>query len=143
MKHVVEVTVIRRNCFSDLQAEYLADPQSGACPCFAEGQVFRFERTPENDSFYQLGRGTLVGGGDFPCGEAWDCISRYVYAGLQGGAFMSKWTRDERLMIACCNDGTRPVVFKIERIDEPETEAEADWLAAQKFENTAEDAYTG
>ena len=26
-------------------------------------------------------------------------------------------TVPERVMIACCNDGTRPVIFKIERID--------------------------
>lgn len=30
---------------------------------------------------------------------------------------MRGWMRDERVMIACCNDGTRPVIFKIERID--------------------------
>ena len=30
---------------------------------------------------------------------------------------MRNWTNDERIMIACCNDGTRPVIFKIERID--------------------------
>lgn len=28
-------------------------------------------------------------------------------------------------MIACCNDGTRPLIFKIERIGIPETEARA------------------
>lgn len=33
---------------------------------------------------------------------------------------MHGWTRDDRVMIACCNDGTRPVVFKLERIDIPE-----------------------
>ena len=27
---------------------------------------------------------------------------------------------DEKMMIACCSDGTRPVIFKIERIDEME-----------------------
>ena len=37
---------------------------------------------------------------------------------------MHKWTNDERMMIACCNDGTRPVIFKIERIDIPETPEE-------------------
>lgn len=31
---------------------------------------------------------------------------------------MRGWTNDERVMIACCNDGTRPVIFKLERIDE-------------------------
>ena len=30
---------------------------------------------------------------------------------------MRHWTNDERMMIACCSDGTRPVIFKIERID--------------------------
>ena len=30
---------------------------------------------------------------------------------------MRGWTNDERMMIACCNDGTRPVIFKIERLD--------------------------
>ena len=52
------------------------------------------------------------------CSEAWDCVSRYIYAGLQGGSIMKDWMRHENEMIACCNDGTRPVIFKIERIDE-------------------------
>ena len=30
---------------------------------------------------------------------------------------MRNWTNDERMMIACCNDGTRPVIFKIQRMD--------------------------
>ena len=56
---------------------------------------------------------------------------------------MKGWTRDDRMMIACCNDGTRPVVFRIERIDIPENDEEREWLARQDFTNTAEDAYTG
>ena len=51
--------------------------------------------------------------------------------------------KDGQMMIACCNDGTKPMIFKIERIDIPENEEEADWLAKQNFKNTAEDAYTG
>lgn len=47
------------------------------------------------------------------------------------------------MMIACCNDGTRPVIFKIERIDIPENEEELLWLEKQDFKNRAEDAYTG
>ena len=39
---------------------------------------------------------------------------------------MKGWTNDDRMMIACCNDGTRPVIFKIERIDIPETPEEED-----------------
>ena len=52
-------------------------------------------------------------------------------------------SNDDRLMIACCNDGTRPVIFKIERIDIPESDEETEWLAKQNYKNTAEDAYTG
>lgn len=56
---------------------------------------------------------------------------------------MHKWTNDERIMIACCNDGTRPVIFKIERIDIPETDEEKQWLEKQNFKNNPSDAYTG
>ena len=77
------------------------------------------------------------------CGEAWDAVSRYVYTALQGGSIMKGWTNDDRVMIACCNDGTRPVIFKIERIDIPESDEEAEWLAKQSFTHTADDAYTG
>lgn len=144
MQHKCRVTVLETKCFADLQEEYLADPQSGPCPCFRAGQVYEFERTPERDDFYHLGRGTCVDdGGDWPCGEAWDCVSRYIYTALQGGSIMHRWTRDERMMIACCNDGTRPVVFKLERIDIPENDQEAAWLEVQDFTNTAEDSYTG
>lgn len=57
-------------------------------------------------------------GGEVPhCSEAWDAISRYIYAGLQGGSLMRSWMREENTMIACCSDGTRPVLFRIERLD--------------------------
>ncbi|MBP2655831.1 MAG: hypothetical protein H6Q73_3400 [Firmicutes bacterium] len=31
---------------------------------------------------------------------------------------MKGWTNDEKMMLACCNDGTRPVIFKIEHLEE-------------------------
>ena len=92
--------------------------------------------TPQQDDFYHLMNGKF-------CGEAWDAVSRYVYTALQGGSIMKGWTNDDRMMITCCNDGTRPVIFKIERIDIPENDEEREWLAKQNFKNTAEDAYTG
>lgn len=129
MKHKCKVTVIRKECFADLQERYLADPKSGVCPCYNVGDEFIFERDENNDHFWHGGLNTLVktnadpdtvaGGPKIPhCAEAWDAISRYIYAALQGGSIMKNWTNDERMMIACCNDGTRPVIFKIERIDE-------------------------
>lgn len=33
------------------------------------------------------------------------------------GSIMKGWMERENEMIACCSDGTRPVIFKIERID--------------------------
>lgn len=148
MKHRVKVTVLKTTVDEELQKEYLANPDSGACPCFKIGDTFEFWREAERDDFYKFGRGCGMRDGDegerdFPCAEAWDCISRYVYSGLQGGAFMHKWTRDDRLMIACCNDGTRPVVFKLERIDIPENPEDEAYLRAHDFTSSKDDAYTG
>ena len=126
MRHECKITVLETKVFPELQKKYLANPDSGPCPCFKAGDTFLLKRTPEQDDFYHLLHGKF-------CGEAWDAISRYVYTALQGGSIMHKWTNDERMMIACCNDGTRPVVFKIERIDIPETPEEAEWLSRQNF----------
>ena len=51
------------------------------------------------------------------CSEAWDVIARYIYTGLQGGSIMNGWMKEENIMITFCSDGTRPVIFKIGRID--------------------------
>ena len=110
MQHKCRVTVIDKKCFNDLQGKYLADPASGVCPFYNVGDEFVFERYGERDDFWREGNGSQ-------CAEAWDCISRYIYTALQGGSIMRNWTNDERMMIACCNDGTRPVIFRIERID--------------------------
>ena len=56
---------------------------------------------------------------------------------------MNGWTNDDRAVIACCNGGTRPVIFKIERIDIPENDEERDRLAGQIFTDTAGKFYTG
>lgn len=107
MKHKCKITVLRRELFQDLADQYLADSNSGKCPHFKDGQEF----IVDNEGFFRMMKGEF-------CSEAWDCISRYVYAALQGGSIMRGWTNDEKVMIACCNDGTRPVIFKLERIDE-------------------------
>lgn len=112
VRHKCRITVLKRECYKDLQAEYLADPKSGPCPYFHEGQ----EIMVDSDNFFHMLDGKF-------CSEAWDCISRYVYAALQGGSIMRGWTNDEKTMITCCNDGTRPVIFKLERVDEAESEA--------------------
>ena len=128
MQHKVKLTVIDKKLYPELQSQYCSDPHAGACPCYHIGDEFIFERYGTADDFWHMGLGTLkqtahradgaAGGRAFPhCSEAWDAISRYIYAGLQGGSIMRGWMKDEKVMIACCSDGTRPVIFKIERLD--------------------------
>ena len=123
MKHKVRLTVIDKKLYPELQQQYCADPNSGACPCYNVGDVFEFYRDEENDHFWHSGMNTLVkttadpdtvaGGPKIPhCSELWDAISRYIYTGLQGGSIMKGWMAKENEMIACCSDGTRPVIFK-------------------------------
>ena len=128
MQHKVKLTVLDKKVYPELQSQYCADPNSGACPCYNIGDEFIFERYGDADDFWHVGLNTLcqssntaVGGAgtsSLPhCSEAWDAFSRYIYTGLQGGSIMRGWMKDERVMITCCSDGTRPVIFKIERMD--------------------------
>ena len=110
MQYKCKITVIDKKVFPDLQEKFLADKKSGECPFYKIGDEFIFERYAGEDTFWQMGKCSQ-------CSEAWDCISRYVYTALQGGSIMRNWTNDEHIMVACCNDGTRPVIFKIERLD--------------------------
>ena len=114
MKHQVKMTVIDKKLFPELQERYCADKQAGACPCYNVGDVGTLTRTDADPD-------TVAGGPRRPhCSEAWDAVSRYIYAGLQGGSIMRGWMERENEMVCCCNDGTRPVIFKLERIDIPE-----------------------
>ncbi len=128
MQHKVKMTVIDKKLYPELQAQYCADPNAGACPCYQVGDEFVFERYQTADDFWHMGVNSLrqaagvpeqtAGGPDMPhCSEAWDAVARYIYTGLQGGSIMRGWMNDERVMITCCSDGTRPVIFKLERMD--------------------------
>lgn len=110
MQHKCKVTVIDKKCFDEYQSEYLAAPKSAACPFYNIGDEFIFERYGDEDTFWYANNIRQ-------CAEAWECIDRYVYAAVEGCSLMRKCTNDERTMIACCNDGARPVIFKIQRLD--------------------------
>ena len=118
MQHKVKMTVIDKKLYPELQEQYCADPEAGSCPCYNVGDEFVFERYDDRDSFWCMGLNTLVksehpvdgiaGGPNVPhCSELWDAVSRYIYAGLQGGSIMRGWMDDDRVMITCCSDGTR------------------------------------
>ncbi len=87
MKHKVKVTVIDKKSYPELQQQFCADPNAGACPCYNIGDEFIFERDEKEDSFWKMGINTLIktnadsnmvaGGSGMPhCSEAWDAISR-------------------------------------------------------------------
>ena len=104
MEYRCKVTVLDKKLFPELQAQYCAVPNSGKCPCYNVGDEFIFYRNDERDDYWHCGEGTLVKSGKTDEG----CLQSPGTA---------HWTNDDRVMIACCNDGTRPVIFKIERID--------------------------
>ena len=104
MKHKVKVTVLDKKLYSELQQQYCADPSSGVCPCYNVGDEFEFYRDDVRDDFWHMGINTLTK----TTGDA-DAVA--------GGSIMKGWMERENEMITCCSDGTRPVIFKIERID--------------------------
>ncbi|NDV27549.1 TIGR04076 family protein [Desulfovibrio sp. JC010] len=101
-----KITVIRRMFNEDFAREFCKHPAVGPCEMLREGQEF-VVRGPMPDKPHGF------------CSEAWAAIDRYVFAFCLGGGeiFNGSWMKRENEMIACCNDGVRPVVFKLERID--------------------------
>ncbi|MDE5727745.1 MAG: TIGR04076 family protein [Duncaniella sp.] len=89
------VTVVRCECYPDLQSLYLDDPETGPCRRFRPGDC------------WDLSRGLPP---DF-CPRAREVIeaSAERLASCPGGR------PEDRAVIVCCPDGTRPVVFRIEK----------------------------
>ena len=71
---------------------------SGPCPVFKEGQVFHVDDTMPSDF----------------CPYAWDAMFPNILTLRSNGNF-SEWYEEPGVAVACCPDGLRPVVFKIER----------------------------
>ncbi len=101
----VKITVIRKMFNEDLVREYGADNLT-ACPMLREGQVFYAD--------YAKPEGL--------CDEAWKAIYQYVFALAHGAGnetfYYGDWIRKPGVAICSCNDGLRPVIFKLEVTDE-------------------------
>ena len=104
--HKVKITVLRRTLQEDLAAEYGAEGLT-RCPMLREGQVFYAD--------YAKPEGL--------CDEAWKAIYQYVFALAhaegQGLFYFGDWIRVPGVAIVSCNDGLRPVIFKLERMKQP------------------------
>lgn len=103
------ITVLKTMVNQDLIDEYLSkgfkkiykDKGFGPCDRFEVGQEFIVERPDVMpDNF---------------CAWAWTDIHRDLLAVLYGANL--PWIEEEARAIACCTDGLRPVVFRLERID--------------------------
>ncbi len=101
----VKITVLKTTFDKELADEYGADGIT-ACPMMKEGQVFYAD--------YAKPEGM--------CDEAWKAIYQYVFALSHGMGenlfYYGDWIKKPGVAICSCNDGIRPVIFKLEETNE-------------------------
>jgi uncharacterized repeat protein (TIGR04076 family) len=101
----LKVTVIKRTCNEDLCREYGAEEflkAGGSKPCgaFRDGQEFLVNASLDKPTGF--------------CSSAWADIRHELFAIVHGGD--RPYIAPKGTAIACCTDGMKPVVFKIERV---------------------------
>lgn len=100
----VRITVLKTTLDEELALEYGTEGL-GACPMMRKGQVFYAD--------YAKPEGL--------CDEAWKAIYQYVFALAHGSGdqlfYYGDWIRKPGVAICSCNDGLRPVIFKLEAAD--------------------------
>jgi uncharacterized repeat protein (TIGR04076 family) len=100
------ITVIKKVSLNDL---YGATPPAPVDENRITPQCSRFE----------VGQEFVVDSHNCPegfCNWAYADIQRDLAHILYGGYY--PWMKDKNIAIACCTDGLRPVIFKIERIED-------------------------
>lgn len=102
----VKITVLKTTLDRELAAEYGVEGLT-ACPMLQAGQVFYAD--------YAKPEGL--------CDEAWKAIYQYVFAlshGADAGWYYDDWMdpKHKGVAICSCNDGLRPVIIKVERVEE-------------------------
>ena len=104
----VRITVLKTTLDEELARQY-GVPGLKACPMLRAGQVFYAD--------YAKPEGL--------CDEAWKAIYQYVFALAHGAGkglfYFGDWIREKGVAICSCNDGLRPVIFKLEATDEEAT----------------------
>lgn len=97
----VKITVLKTTLDKELAAQYGAEGLC-ACPLMKKGQVFYAD--------YAKPIGF--------CDEAWKAIYQYVFALAHGAGgdlfYYGDWIKTPGVAICSCNDGLRPVIFKLE-----------------------------
>jgi uncharacterized repeat protein (TIGR04076 family) len=104
MFHKCKVTVVKRDCNLDLVQSYVANPENfTACKRVEDNQEFIISNP------YEMPDGL--------CSYAWADIRPQILAIASGGIF--DFMKEKNTALATCTDLFRPVIFKIERIEEP------------------------
>jgi uncharacterized repeat protein (TIGR04076 family) len=80
------------------------DVPKGPCPFFSAGQEFIVQYLAQQPE-------------GFKCEWAWHDIHKVLLTLMLRGNF-GTWMKDENMFITCCTDGVKPVIFKIERIED-------------------------
>lgn len=101
----VKITILKTTFDKELAEEYGAEGL-GACPMHKAGEVYMADYAkPENF-----------------CDEAWKAIYQYVFALAHGAGnevfYYGDWIRKPGVAVCSCNDGLRPVIFKLEATNE-------------------------
>lgn len=101
----VKITVLKTTLDEELARQY-GVPGLGPCPMHRTGQVFYAD--------YAKPQGL--------CDEAWKAIYQYVFALAHGAGeglfYYGDWIKTPGTAICSCNDGLRPVIFKLEATKE-------------------------
>ena len=99
---MVKITVLKRLYNPELAEKYRRpDIHRGPCPC-SEGEEFYVEHVGEQPEGL--------------CPWAWDDMHKFVLALMAGADFTGM--KHGNTFLASCTDGIKPVVFKLERIDD-------------------------
>lgn len=106
MRQQVRITVLKREFYPELADEYLTEGRAaGPCPILNEGDTFVYE-----------------GGAVMPEGFCpWAWIDLYGQVADLAGRAENSWYRPN-VRVSCCTDGIRPVIFRMEGIDLPNSE---------------------
>ena len=100
----IKITVVKRLNFNEIHANshvgctFNIEP---VCPVFEEGQEFVTDVSTVPEGF---------------CAGAFADIFRFI-SGLRSGANYP-WVKQKGTVLSCCTDGFRPVVFRLERIED-------------------------
>ncbi len=101
----IKITVVRRlnreEIFRGVEAG-CSSASPPVCPLFCEGQTFLADMKSMPEGF---------------CPGAYADLFRYI-CGLEAGANY-EWVREKGKVLVACNDGFRPVIFRLERVDQP------------------------